>query len=572
MGAGIRRCRWTAVVNRSPDLVHQRPHSRLLLGFIVRLLRVLVAAGLLGLLACASPTPTSTPTATATPAPTPTPPPTPPARRASVVIASPAAPSHLDVHQGVTEALLSLGPGIAYSRLLRLRSGPDVALPTLAVECDLCSSWEHPDQLTYVFHLRPGVRWHNVPPVNGRELTARDVAFSLDRLHTPGWPGAALLQAMASVKATDSLTVTVRLSYPDADLLAALANGQSKVVAPEAVALHGDLVQGPTIGTGPWILEPDRTEEFRFGANPDYFEEGLPNLQELRIVPISGASSRLAALLTGRADLTVVDAEAWDQIQTLQIEVPRGVFPQPGTGILLGLKATHPPFDRLETRQALFQALDPWKALGAVWQGQGDVATGVPVASSQWLLSGEEMRRYLATPGLVETLLAQAGVSPPVAFTLTVADFGDRYLALGEEYRGMLQEAGFEATMRQVNPRVYAEEVWDRGEFQAFLGPVPPVHTTNAFLFGLLHSQGRWSPTGYADAELDRLIQEQSVAGEGRGELVREIQRYALDKAILFMPVTGTSLWVWQERVEGFAPNFAASEYFHWARLRVKEE
>ena len=560
------------MANRSLDLVYPRPHSRLFLDFIARPLRVLVAMGLLGLLACASPIPTSTSTPTATAIPTPTSTPTPSTPRTSAIMVSPAAAPHLDVHQEVTESLLSLGPGIAYSRLLRLRSGPEVAFPTLAVECDLCSHWEHPDPLTYVFHLRPGVRWHNVPPVNGRELTAQDVVFSLDRLRTPGWPGATLLQAVSSVEATDSLTVTVRLSYLDADFLVALANGQSKVVAPEAVALRGDLIQGPTIGTGPWVLEPDRAEEFRFGASPDYYEIGLPKLQELRIVPISGASSRLAALLTGRADLTVVDAEVWAQLQALQTEVPRGVFPQPGTGILLGLRTTRPPFDRLEARQALFQALDPWKALGEVWQGQGDVAVGVPVASSQWLLSGEEMRRYLANSGRVDTLLAQAGVSPPVAFTLTVADFGDRYQALGEEYRDMLREAGFEATVRQVNPRVYAEEIWDRGEFQAFLGPVPPVHTTNAFLFGLLHSQGRWSPTGYADAELDRLIQEQSIAGESRGELVQRVQRYVLDKAILFMPVTGTSLWVWRERIEGFAPNFAASEYFHWARLRVKEE
>ena len=479
---------------------------------------------------------------------------------------------HLDVHQEVTEALLSLGPGIAYSRLLRLRSGPDAVLPSLAVECDLCSHWDHPDSLTYVFHLRPGVRWHNIAPVNGQELTAQDVVFSLDRLRTPEWPGAALLHATASVEAIDSLTVTIRLAYPDADFLVALANGLSKVVAPEAVALHGDLREGPTVGTGPWILEQDGPEGFQFEANPDYYERGLPELQQLRIVPIPVASTRLAALLAGRVDLTTVDKEGWDRLQSLQTQLRRGVFPQPGTGIILGLRATQPPFDRLEIRQALFQALDPWRALGGVWQGQGDVAVGLPVVSGDWLLSREEMRSYLANPSRVDALLARAGVSPPLAVALTVADFGDRYLALGEEYQAMLQDAGFQISVKQVNPRVYAEEVWSEGAFQAFLGPAPPVHTPNAFLFGLLHSQGRWSLTGYADEELDRRIEEQSVAEEGRGELVREIQRYVLDKAILFMPVTGSSLWVWQEWVQGFAPNFAASEYFHWARLRVQEE
>ena len=536
--------------------------------WIVVILRTLLAVGLWGLWACTPPTPTPIATPTSTPSPTP---------RASevygsVVIASPAEAPHLDVHQEATEALLSLGPGIVYSRLMRLRSGPQVALPSLAVECDLCTSWEHPDPLTYVFQLRPGVRWHDIPPVDGRELTAEDVVFSLDRMRTAGWPGEALLQSVASVEASDGLTVIIRLAYPDADFLVALANGQSKVVAPEAVALRGDLRQGPTIGTGPWVMKEAAGEGLRFEANPRYYELELPKLQQLRVVPIPDAFTRLAAFLADRADMTSVDMEGWKRLQGFQTSVGQGVFPQPGTGILLGLRAAAPPFDRLEVRQALFHALDPWHALDAVWQGQGGVALGVPSASPDWPLSREEMSHYLADPGRVNTLLAQAGVGPPVALNLTVADFGDRHLALGEEYARMLQEAGFQATVKQVNPRVYAEEVWVDGDFQAFLGPAPPVHNPNGFLFGLLHSQGRWSPTGYVDVELDRLIEEQSVAEEGREELVREIQRYVLGKAILFMPVTGTSLWVWQERVYRFAPNFAASEYFHWARLQVARE
>ena len=529
------------------------------------LLRVASRLPLLAVLtavwACTSATPTPTPTATPTAG---------PEIPAAVVLASPVPPPHLDVHQEVAESLISLGPGISYSRLLRIRSGPGADPAILEVECDLCIEWDILDPLTYLFRLRPDVLWHDLPPVNGRPLTAADVVFSLDRLRTPGWPGASLLQAIASVEATDQTTVTVRLSYPDADLLLALANGQSKIVAPEAVAQAGDLRDGPTIGTGPWVLDEMGPDGARFSANPAYYEPGLPGLERLTIVPIPDASNRLAALLTGLADITIVDPEDWDRLLSSPAPVQGGVFPQPGTGLLLGLNVTRPPFNRLDVRQALFQSLDPWQALDAVWQGQGDVALGIPAASSDWLLPREELRRYLGDAEQSETLLTQAETRPPVPFTLTVADFGDRYLTLGKEYQRMLREAGFQVTVKEVTPRVYAEEVWSEGTFQAFLGPLPPVHTPNAFLFGLLHSQGRWSPTGYADGELDRLIEEQSIAERGRANLVREIQRYVLDEAILFMPVTGTSLWAWQQRVEGFTPNFAASEYFHWARRPVK--
>ncbi|MDP6494613.1 MAG: ABC transporter substrate-binding protein, partial [Dehalococcoidia bacterium] len=514
--------------------------------------------------ACTSPAPTPSPTST----------PAPPANanQGSAVIASPVAPPHLDVHQGVSEALISLAPGIVYSRLLRLRSGPAVTLPSMAVECDLCSRWEHPDPLTYVFHLREGVRWQEIPPVNGRVLTAQDVVFSLDRVRTPGWPGAALLQGVSSIEAVNALTVIIRLRYADADFLLALANGQNKVVAPEAVAINSHLREGPTIGTGPWVMKEPDSAGVVLEANPRYHEPELPALQQLRILPMPDQSTRLTAILIGRVDLTPVDSDGWTQLHSFGTKILRGEFPQPGTGMLLALNTIVPPFDKLKVRQALFQAVKPWSALDIVAQGQGDVAVGIPVASTDWLLPREEMSLYLENPGEVDALLSGAGVQPTVAFTMTVADFGDRHLFLGQEYLRMLQSAGFQATVKEVNPRVYAEEVWDRAEFQAFLGPMPPVHTPNAFLLGLLHSRGRWSVTGYSDGDLDGMIEEQSVAEHGRSELMLDIQRYVLDKGIMFMPVTGTRLWAWQERVEGFTPNFAASEYFHWTRLRVNVE
>ena len=52
------------------------------------------------------------------------------------------------------------------------------------MEPDLAERWEEPDDTTYVFHLRQGVKWHNKPPVNGRELVAEDVKFTYDRFLT----------------------------------------------------------------------------------------------------------------------------------------------------------------------------------------------------------------------------------------------------------------------------------------------------------------------------------------------------------------------------------------------------
>ena len=209
---------------------------------LLRTTRVFYLAALAALLcllaACqAAPTPTATPPPTPTPAPptaTPAPPTaTPPPRRScfrppqgtsggSLTVAAAADVLHRDVHQEVQQSLAALGPGMAYSRLLRLRSGEDLEQPHLLLECDLCESWELTRDLVYEFKLRPGVRWQDIAPLYGRPLVAADLVFSYDRMRTPGWPNAALLSSLGAITAPDDRTLRVDLAIADADALGGL--------------------------------------------------------------------------------------------------------------------------------------------------------------------------------------------------------------------------------------------------------------------------------------------------------------------------------------------------------------
>ena len=214
------------------------------------------------LLACAKVEPTPVPTepfpATAIP-PTSTPPPTvaPTAiptpttvvarlpatgiNGGSLGVASSASFPHRDVRQSVQESLTSLGPGISYSRLLRLKTAPGQTQPNLSIECDLCQSWTLTKDLIYEFELRPDIAWQDVPPVNGRLLTAQDLTFSYGRLGTPGWPNESLVSPFGEVSAISDSTLSVKLNLPDADALLSLADGHAKVVASETVEQFGDL-------------------------------------------------------------------------------------------------------------------------------------------------------------------------------------------------------------------------------------------------------------------------------------------------------------------------------------------
>src|SRR5262249_14274054 len=95
-------------------------------------------------------------------------------------------PPHFDHHQTIsfkTNTTLSL----VHSTLVRYKVGPEIPPGMFTVEPHLAERWEQPDDTTYVFHLRQGVKWHNKPPLNGRELVAEDVKFTFDRfLAEPG--------------------------------------------------------------------------------------------------------------------------------------------------------------------------------------------------------------------------------------------------------------------------------------------------------------------------------------------------------------------------------------------------
>ena len=551
----------------------------------------------------ATPVPTPTPTATPTPSPTPTATPlptaTPTPTRTPVVSPHPAGlPGgklttvgladfpHLDVHQTVSETLAALGPGIVYSRLLRLRTGPPDQLPqpSLLLECDLCQSWEvvETSPLTYRFQLRRGVTWQDIPPVNGRELVAEDLVFSYARQRTEGdeFKNRLLLQNMASVEAEGKYTLKVTLDpgFPDTDFLLALADGHTKVVAREAVELNGDLIAGPVIGSGPWIWDQVRSDEgigSFFVKNPDYFEVGLPFLDELVIATIkSGLDVQLAAFLTGQLDVYRVAPETWDELVGTRVPFNSFRSMQAGAGLLLAMNVSIPPFDNPEVRKAVLRALDPWDYVDKIWAGQGFVSAGVPVGSPDWLLTREEIRPGLfADPADARARLTKLGLQLPVGFRLTVGDFGNLYLEQGNRLEEDLRSVGFDPTVVTVTSSQYSDKVLRDRDYQMALGVIPPATTTNSFLIPLVHgASGRRNIVAHDDTVLKDMIVRQAVELDRgkRRDLVREVQRYLLDQAYLFSPVTGSvgvgATWALSPKIRGFYPNTAASEYFYWAK------
>ena len=482
--------------------------------------------------------------------------------------------AHQDVHQEVSPALSTWGPGIVYSRMLRFISSPQEPLPSLAVECELCETWILENEKEYLFKLHSGIRWQNMYPLDGRELDSSDILFSYDRQRQPGWANAELLASVKSVSAPSADTLRIVLQEPDADFLLSLADGHSKIITKEVVDVYGDLKNGPTVGTGPWIITENRPKiSLTFERNPDYFEEGFPFVDKLVIHVISDAATRDAAFKVGSIDVMEIDPSQWDELHQKRPEISIFMAHNVGGGVEVAMKTSMPPFDDIRVRKAVFQSMDPWEAIRDIWLGFANVGSGFPNFESQWTLDENYLREYFGNPESARDLMAEIGVKLPIDVEIKVGDFGETYLAHAEYISEEMNRVGFDTHLEIVNRKQFGKEVWMGGDYQMFIGPTPPVLAPNGYLLSVLHSRGKWNTTEHLDEVLDDLIEAQVNEFDlvKRREMMMEIQKHVLESAYRFMPATGISMWAWWPRVHNFHPNFSGFEYSHWSRIWIDD-
>ncbi|MQF69019.1 ABC transporter substrate-binding protein [SAR202 cluster bacterium AD-804-J14_MRT_500m] len=472
-----------------------------------------------------------------------------------------------DVQQEISETLAVRGPGIVYSRLMRLSMDDSTKQPSILLECELCLNWEVSDLLTYKFNLRTDVKWQDIYPVNGRKLLAKDLKFSYERQLTKGWPNATPLKSIEDVVVGDEYTLRIELRYPEADFLLGIADGHSKIVPMEVVEGDGGLKNGPVIGSGPWKwLKTENGVGSSFEANKDYFEENAPYLERLDFLMIQDPAIGIAAFLTGSLDLLDVPLEILKEYGDRIKGFPFRESHRGGGGPIIAVNSGEDPFNDASLRRALIKSLDPVSYRKEIWNGKGFLGAGIPVVSSSGLLGNPWIEDLFHKPEEARQLLD--GRSPQI--NLLVADFGLLYLELGYKVEQDLRAVGFSPIMKAVSPLKYAELLQESATYHVLIGPVPPASGPNGYLYSAYHSLGKWNLLNHSNTMLDELIEEQSSLGfdsASRGELIKSIQRLLLEEGYVFSPVNQTTTWLLQDNVRGFAPNEAASEYFYWAKL-----
>ncbi len=436
-------------------------------------------------------------------------------------------------------------------------------MPSRIPECDLCTSWRQTGPLEFEFQIREDAFFPNLPPVNGRRVTAQDIVFSYQRQMTPGWPNADLMSNIEEVAAFDADRLRIRLHAPDAEFFEKVANGRSVVLASEAVQVNGDLFGGPTLGSGPWFLEEVSVAGATYEANREYYGDSGPYLDGFDVQFIGSESTRAAG----------VRAKILDFVETTLTEVRSAVnsFPElqtvssinPGTGVEIALNASRSPLDSAEIRKAIFLAWDLDEAMSGIWGGELAPSVGLNLPDPSWGADfGAEYGALFGDESAANALLNSAGLTPQDRLTIMVGEFGetretDRYILTAESLAESLNDLGLATTVNPVPTRLFADNVWLRGEYDIFVGAPPPISSLSGQLFGIYHSDGPWNTSGFSNPVLDELIQRQATEfdWQERGRQLLQIQDEIMGGTQRFYAGTGASHWIWQPAVQDIFPD-----------------
>ncbi len=249
----------------------------------------------------------------------------------------------------------------------------------------IAESWEIPDGQTIIYHIRHGIHFQSKPPVNGRELKASDVVFSLKRdFETPGsycaitYKGA---DAPTSITATDDWTVKITCNTGKQGPLFIVLSGYVQIFPADGAGADGTFRDWKTSnGTGFFrIADYVPMSSSTYVKNPDYWRKDpltgmqIPYLDKMILLVIPDMTTIIAGLQTGKIDSYL--GVPWDQADALKKTAPElvsGSYKASGTLSIQMALGKGFPWDKKEVRYAISRAIDRDKIMNEYFGGNAD--------------------------------------------------------------------------------------------------------------------------------------------------------------------------------------------------------
>jgi peptide/nickel transport system substrate-binding protein len=334
----------------------------------------------------------------------------------------------------------------------------------LNIQPALAESWQIPDNKTYVFRLRRGVKFHS-----GKELDAEDVKYSVELQKTPPSPGSvtSFYPKIAGVTAVDRYTVRISMAEPDATMLGYLAWGRYSGIIPKGLYERADL-RTHADGTGPFRLAEyvpnDHTRLVRFAG---YWRPQLPYLDEITMKVLQDEQARLAALRSGAIDGTQLSSDTVAGLrgdQSLQIlKGLTAVFRE----VEFTIKGGGKPWENVKVRQAVNAAINRQAIIDNVYGGDAVYSSKIPPGYGPWPLSQDALKLRWERYDLAraKALMSDAGMSNGFSVTLQSIAHPVDYTQNAEVMKEQLKAININVTVQPLEIGTFARNN-GQGDFE----------------------------------------------------------------------------------------------------------
>lgn len=406
---------------------------------------------------------------------------------------------------------LAIFPRI-YGYLLHVDTRDDTVIKDHAL------SIEQADPTTYIFKLRPDVRFQDITPVSGRRVTAEDVAASIIRFRDNPLVASKTWHSMIldKVEAVDTATVRVTTRRPYVYSLAELGSISAGAIIPKELVQSNTDLNETSIGSGPFRLDAiARTERARIVRDGAYYRSPIPYLDAMEWTIFSDEEARLTAFKARQVDIVPNrDSTEAQSLTAFSDKIESATEPSLAS-VALGLRTDRAPFSDPRVRGAIDLAIDRDALIRDIAFGNGEVlgAVNPHLAGGRWSLPrAEVLAAHSGTVAIEERrrdarALLQAAGATGAAFKLQVASI-PQLIDVATVIRQQLLTLGLDIVLQELDLIQWFTN-FRRGQFEATVISHLPYETTD-IPTRFYHSggpDGNGSPFGFSDGAIDQLVE-----------------------------------------------------------------
>lgn len=408
------------------------------------------------------------------------------------------------------------------------------------IQPNLAESWEvSPDGMSYTFHLKKGVKFHN-----GEELKASDVVYTVERFIVEEWMLFCSFM-IEGAEVVDDYTVQINLKYPYASFLSEL--DYMFIVNEKYMEEMGSAASQAPCGTGAYkFVKWDIAQQLQLEANEDYFQ-GAPAIKNLTFKIITDSNTAYVELETGSADFcwTISEMDYAQAQNNAKLATDKCM----GNSCYF----VHFNVDKVpkEVRQALCYAIDKEQMNLLVNEGAG-IVTDLPLVEGQEGFT-TDIQSYPYDVEKAKQVLADAGIDPS---TIKLDFFYGESNAngkMGQALQGMFSQIGVSLELRPVEQGTWWQLFGD-GDYTVSRGGYPMESAnTDAPYFDMFHKDGTFNVSRVNDEEINNWLNEARVEmdAEKRHETYVKINQKLTEEAYVYPLYFGSSSVVYTAGLKG---------------------